>query len=452
MAATRQEHGQAPTTTAKEWRAGAELPGGALARPFALLGRGGSPVRAAAILALASVATLACGGDDAAPSSGWDGTVRDSAGVTIVENPSTGLWGASSPWSVEEVFRVGGLDADTESQFAMVVGVDVDDDGRVYVADQQARRILVFGADGSFLRSLGTPGEGPGELGPGMAGVFEADGRLRVPDLTNQRINLYDPQGESLGSLPFMLSQGVPFRWDELGDGTLVVQRRGMAVEGMAELAQGDPLVTVPMSEEAEADTLAFLPKGRSFDFSGGQPRMTIFDPEPVWDVADDGSVARGMNSDFRVEIWRDGAAEQVVTLPREPVEVTENEERRLLEFVRDQMTQGGAPPQAVEVFLQGVSFADSYPALAQVLLAPDGHLWVQRIYTSRDVPEGVEWSIQDLGSNEWDIFDSQGRYLGVLALPLRFQALRLLDGVIWGVQRDELDVASVVGLRLTTG
>jgi hypothetical protein len=53
------------------------------------------------------------------------------------------------------------------------------------------------------------------------------------------------------------------------------------------------------------------------------------------------------------------------------------------------------------------------------------------------------------MGSNEWDVFDAEGRYLGVLAFPLRFQPIREVDGVIWGVERDEFDVQSVVGYRV---
>ena len=62
---------------------------------------------------------------------------------------------------------------------------------------------------------------------------------------------------------------------------------------------------------------------------------------------------------------------------------------------------------------------------------------------------EGEEWSPQDLGSNEWDVFDGEGRYLGIVALPPHFQVLREVGGVLYGVQRDEFDVQSVVGLRL---
>ncbi len=39
----------------------------------------------------------------------WTGTIRDSAGVVIVENTSVGLWGPGESWVLEEELRFGGL-------------------------------------------------------------------------------------------------------------------------------------------------------------------------------------------------------------------------------------------------------------------------------------------------------------------------------------------------------
>ncbi len=46
-------------------------------------------------------------------------------------------------------------------------------------------------------------------------------------------------------------------------------------------------------------------------------------------------------------------------------------------------------------------------------------------------------------------MFDSEGRYLGVVMMPERFAPQRIHGGDIYGVARDELDVQYVVKLRL---
>jgi hypothetical protein len=60
-----------------------------------------------------AVAVTACAGGDGA----WTGTVRDSAGITIVSNTDDGVWTASDRWRVEEDLRIGAAEGDPEYQF-----------------------------------------------------------------------------------------------------------------------------------------------------------------------------------------------------------------------------------------------------------------------------------------------------------------------------------------------
>ncbi|NIR45612.1 MAG: hypothetical protein GWN99_08430, partial [Gemmatimonadetes bacterium] len=48
---------------------------------------------------LLAAAVAACSGGD---SGEWAGNVTDSAGVTIVSNPTDGAWVAGEAWTVEE--------------------------------------------------------------------------------------------------------------------------------------------------------------------------------------------------------------------------------------------------------------------------------------------------------------------------------------------------------------
>lgn len=398
--------------------------------------------------AVVLMAAAGCAGESGSQG-GWEGTMLDSAGITVVHNSAEGLWGPDEGWELEEVFRVGGLDADEAGQFSMVVGVDADDAGRVYVADQQARRIQVFHPDGGHAATLGSPGEGPGEFGPALSGVFVSGTQVRAPDLTNQRVNLFTLDGEPDGSIPFLLTGGVPVRWDEARSGALAAQLRGMAVDGMAELAAGDPVVTV-QGGDAEPDTVGFLPKGESVSFAGGQPRIRLFESEPLWDVDETGRFVSGMNSDYRIEVRRDRTLERVITRPFQRRLVTDREKDRILDMLRDLMMSQGVPPEALPQVLGATEFAEHYPAFAQLLLGPDGTLWVQRIQTADQVDETAEFDPQDLGSPDWDVFDAEGRFLGVVTMPAGFQPVRLVEDVLYGVERDDFDVQSVVGYRLS--
>jgi hypothetical protein len=396
-----------------------------------------------------STLTAACDAD----TSGWTGTVEDSAGVAVVVNPAAGTWEGDSPWSFTEELRIGGLDAPTESQFGLVPGLDVDGAGNVYVLDMQAAQVRAFSPAGEHLRTLGRPGGGPGELSPQTGAVFVMDDEVWVADLGNSRITRYGVDGSEMSAIPLDLAKGIPIRWDELAGDRVVAQLRsmsamGMGGEGDGGSAAGDAIVT--MGTETP-DTLATLPHGTTVSFQGGAARFRFFDPEPLWDAAADGSILVARNDLYRVEVRdADGELLRVVKKPFEARAVTESEKRAMLDAIGDMMReQGGVPPEMVDQILQGASFADTYPAMAQVLSGPDGTLWVQRMSTPEEFAAAGSIDLQDLGSTRWEVFDDEGRYLGVLELPARFQPTRIIGDAFWGVQRDDLDVPSVVRYRL---
>jgi len=366
----------------------------------------------------------------------------------MIANPEQGLWADGDAWTMEEEYRIGGMTAETDAQFGLVIGLDVDADGNVYVADQQASTIRVFSPEGAFLHTIGSPGQGPGEIGQALAAVFVVGEEVWAADVLNQRINRYDLEGSSLGSIAMDFTKGAPIRWDEIaGDRVLVQLRNVAALTTGEESAGGDPLVF--LGEESE-DTLAMLPEGMSLRMAGGVPQIRIFEAEPVWDASQDGRLALAVNSGYRVEIRdADGALERVVTRPFIPRPVPDSDRQILLDGLRDVMLEQGAPPQAVELFLGQASFADHYPAFAQVLAGPSETLWMQRLVTPQEMAETGTFDLQNFGSDDWDVFDGQGRYLGVMPMPERFTPLRVAGDAFWGVQRDELDVPSVVRYRL---
>src|SRR5690606_18419581 len=111
---------------------------------------------------------------------------------------------------------------------------------------------------------------------------------------------------------------------------------------------------------------------------------------------------------------------------------------------------EGQVPPQMIDQLTQLVEFADDYPAYASILGGPDNTIWVQHVRTADQVErEGGTFDAQDMGAPDWDVFDDDGRFLGTLTLPARFQPLRVIGQHVYGVQRDELDVQYVVRLRI---
>ena len=56
---------------------------------------------------------------------------------------------------------------------------------------------------------------------------------------------------------------------------------------------------------------------------------------------------------------------------------------------------------------------------------------------------------IEDFGARDWDVFGRDGRLLGVVQMPARFQPRLFVGDAIYGVLRDEFDVQSIARLRV---
>lgn len=104
--------------------------------------------------------------------------------------------------------------------------------GRLYAADYWNDRILVYDtAGGGIVRSVGEPGNGPGQLdSPGGVAVGP-DGRLFVADFRNQRVQELEPDGTfvrqwgTTGEKGYLLAGGFNYPIDVAvaADGTLFV-------------------------------------------------------------------------------------------------------------------------------------------------------------------------------------------------------------------------------------
>lgn len=389
----------------------------------------------------------------------WMGAVTDSAGVRIVHNPPEGLWTAANRWTVTEALRIGVVAGEPEYQFGRLVGIDIDEAGNVYALDQLTQVVRVFDSHGVYLNTLGGAGSGPGELAPGASGVWLApDGRAWVADLGNGRVNVYLPDGTSDGSFPVPLNQiggglGAPMRWRMSHDGRLLVQLLIYAPPGQSLSWGVSPGYAIVGFDDTGviADTVHVFPFDPAVESGGGRGRITLFSASLVWDLALDGTFVSAMNSTYHIKFWsRDGRLTQVLARESTPKVVADADKETILQSLGALYTKYGNPPARVQRQLQAFSFAETYPAFLTFLVADDRSLWVQQIQTPDQIPPGNEFNpMDDLGSNRWDIFDKEGRYLGELQFPEGFTPLKLVGDSVWGVARDELGAHYAVRLML---
>ncbi len=93
---------------------------------------------------------------------------------------------------LEEVLAIGSL-ADDESSFGRISDVAWDNRGRLLVTDNYMHHFKVFEADGSYVRTVGREGEGPGEFSAPSRIVVDASDSVYVWDSGQSRIHVFSP-------------------------------------------------------------------------------------------------------------------------------------------------------------------------------------------------------------------------------------------------------------------
>jgi streptogramin lyase len=92
-----------------------------------------------------------------------------------------------------------GVAGDGPDEFNMPSSVLVAPNGDIFVGDGHGRqsnaRILKFSNDGTFIKTWGTRGSGPGEFDTPHALAMDSRGRLFVGDRGNGRIQIFDQDG-----------------------------------------------------------------------------------------------------------------------------------------------------------------------------------------------------------------------------------------------------------------
>ena len=394
----------------------------------------------------------ACGGG-AEGGAEWSGTVEDSAGVQIVRNSLQPIWGEGEAWGFEEVLSIGEAAGDPDYRFGQIAGLDATSDGRILVLDNQAQHIKVFSADGVFERTVGQAGSGPGEFGPGAAVLMVgAADTVIVPDAGNQRVNvILLGEGEST-SFPLSFEEGIPMRWQISNSGVLAVQRRALNLPNQ-DVVDVD-LIARQAYDGTIVDTLLTPPRGETFSFGGGLPEFHFFAPEPMWTLLNDGTFVHAVNDDYRINVaGPDASLTRVITMPSEPIPVSEQDKEIITGMIMGLMEEQGVPPQALDGIKQGISYEDVFPAFTQMRNGPEQSLWVQRISVPSDMTadEQENWNpLLDQGSDEWDVFDAEGRFMGFVTMPERFTPFSLRGDLFYGVWRDEFEVQYVKVLRIT--
>ncbi|WP_420635005.1 hypothetical protein [Candidatus Palauibacter sp.] len=408
----------------------------------------------------------------------------------------------------EEVYRIGGIEAEGWDSFTEIPDLDFDARGYLYIRDDAASstRIVVLDGLGILAAEFGRMGDGPGELRQVGHMVARPEGGVVIVDDGHGAYLLFGPDGSFERAIRFANTGASQTASAE----TVRAAREGGALfltlgpaarfsGGEASVATGDRTIyRVSLDEGEEAATVPFAEgwearPERQATFQADDPStmfgalgdaFAYFEPSLVFDVLPGGAVAYSDSSAYAVKIQTAvGAPAHVVGRPLHPEPVTERvRERaraRALEALESsiQMQFNGtslddapaAVREEVGAMMEGMvagmrdmvenaGFMPEVPLVRDLRTTWEGKIWVQRwgsdpleqIQLAGGEPAGGEPQGEGAAEGWIDVFAPEGGYVGTFSLeetlmPGAFGP----GGLVAFVETDEFDVPTVIVKRL---
>lgn len=345
--------------------------------------------------------------------------------------------------SVTELFTLGKLDGADHEILSGVRGVAFDADGNLHLLDGDNHRVLVFDSEGTFVRSMGTPGEGPGELQFPMAIAVLPDDRIAIYDMARSSISAFRKDGEYDANYLVADRLGASASLYPTADGavTFTGSQFGMPdpSQGMPdEIPESVPALRLMLADGEQAVEFTRIPAPPMTMRTGGSgnnvsirieapPRFT---PGVRWTGLPDGAIAYADGGGYVVKVV-DPSGNELRTMTRGLSErpTSESDRDAARDRLRNQLETGdgvisvsssnnggrtstsfstGAreamPESEIQSRLDDMQFAETIPVIRGVSTDFDGQLWIERY----GEPAGE-------GTGPIDLVTADGRYLGTL-------------------------------------
>lgn len=365
--------------------------------------------------------------------------VRDSAGITIVENKGP-EWRQGEAWrlSDEPELRIGQVAGENEYLLMGPLSSLRLRDGTIVVSNTGTEEIRWYDAGGRFLWSAGGRGGGPGEFS-NLVWIYPlGDDSIVAWDDNPPRIAFFHRDG-SFGRSARPGNPGGVLR-GVFADGSLLLAGHVDWSNRPSEGRIRPPARAYRLDPQgAIADSLPVFP-GREFELRTRRRSVSLspppFDRRTVFAVAGDGFYAGSQDDN---EIGYYDLRGRLVSLLRWPGAdrvVTEADVEAYRNYYLDRADDENDRRRTGE-WLQEQTYPERFPAHGDLIVDSEGYLWVEEFH-----PDWVEHRF-------WVVFDDELRMLGTVRMPGRFVVQQIGSDFVLGYSWDELEVEYIVLYRL---
>jgi 6-bladed beta-propeller protein len=415
------------------------------------------------------------------------------------------------PEKPSQIYSVGAEDGESWELLSGVRAVAFDARDNLYILDGNNYRILVFDANGRYLRQISKQGGGPGELMAPIGMTVTNDGLIVVGDAGRRAYSLFKPDGTFMknvlfeeGELPGLSVGGIkphprsgvvsrtatflvdaPGR-DGRGRGAVDAQRIGGPTgerksyvkwydfgSGSARSSRGADGARAGGDVAKTARLFEFtLPSitPRVVDSGAGRGERRVamsvttpmWQPQPTFGVLPTGGVAFAHEKEYRVKVANPmGKVERIIERPIAPKKATDKDRQLAITQQRENLKRGGGTRLAIRVgdgggtrVSTGGPPAGEEPSIEEMLKNTTFEEYIPVLRRVDTDPQGRIWIARtpaDFGQRgPVDLLRVNGAYIGTVAND-RIPDAVSRSGRAAYIERDDLGVERVAVKRVPT-
>jgi hypothetical protein len=302
---------------------------------------------------------------------------------------------------------------------------------QIVILNAGTQQLLYFSSAGTFLRSVGRAGEGPGEFrAPAWLGRGGGD-TLFIWDDRLLRLSVFSGDGE------FIESRKVVGHNEDLA-----LSISGRFEDGSFLLVPG-PVVWIGSEEGVRRSPFAYQrydpATGQTTDLADGWSLETVVEDGTAYvlpfgdrEVAVPSRTALlvGDTGSPRIRYYDlEGRLVRIVEWASDRTPVTVADRQAFVRRAGQRLPSGGS----------GVRFSADRPRFSSIVTDSSGRIWVREFASFGD------------SSPDWLLFDQVGILQCRVAMPVRVAVRQVGPDYMVGVRTDSLDVESVVLLAVAT-
>jgi hypothetical protein len=310
----------------------------------------------------------------------WRGQIEKVNGVVTVKNPAEPI-DPDAVLTLREDLSIGREDAGEQYLFSDITGLDVSDEGNIYVVNRSDASLRVFDRNGLFLKKIGRKGQGPGEMEMPVYVRIGAGRDIFIFDYIAFRGLYFSSAGDFLRQRQ-SLGAFMPVRMNSYG--------HIIGMEVLAPPPLGGKVFRAYSSDLRPWFEIAKEKQGSKNVFDIGRPACYCA-------VRPDDSIVWGDSSEYVLHVLdAEGRTIRRIMKPYDPVPISSQDRKSINARYADAIRHG-----------MKVEFRSHYPAFAGVFADDRGRILVKT----------YERSESDKNRLLYDIFDPDGRFYATVPI-----------------------------------